>query len=236
MAKFELPRPIKYNNEFYKVVALREMRGSEEDILVSRRTKLDVYDRFLKVVESCTESIDAITDRNQIHDIMQYLCVSNLWYLIVMLRAISVDEKYRFNVICEICGNKLDLIVNLFDLEVRKSEITDDKITVDVNGNKFTLVPLLVNNKLALQGLLQRGDEASYDILARVEAINDKIQVGLQDIKNLSIKDRNELRTYIEKLEGGVNNEVDVTCRHCGAEFVALLNMGEIGSAFFRGR
>ncbi|MEM2987111.1 MAG: hypothetical protein QXV60_03330, partial [Nitrososphaerota archaeon] len=171
MARFEFLRPVTFNGKVYNSIELREMRGSEEDILVSRKPRWTVYDKLFAVLESCTLSIEGVQDRELIHNVLSNICISNFIYLIIMLEGISLGEEYRFKVNCRFCNATLDKVVNFFDFEAKKAEILTDTYELKLGDKVIVLKPLTYNDKDGLRLLLEREDAVSNVLYARIVSI-----------------------------------------------------------------
>lgn len=228
----ELLCPIIDNGKVYSQVELREITGYEEDILFNRNSKLSMGRRLAKVIENCIVKIQDISDRSQIERLTQKLALSNVWYLLLRLRILSIGDEYGFEVVCPNCQTKFKRFVRLSELEYKKGNYKDENgISVNLtDGRVVVLKPEVLGDDHAWVSIEARQDVASHIIYGRVFSINGQ-RVGLEDIKKLSMKDRNILRRAIEDMEGGIDDSVEVECSECSNEFVATLEFA--GRDFF---
>lgn len=224
----------------YFRVLLREMTGVEEDILTNGR--IEAATRFSRVISGCMERVgDAdghwITDPRKMPGLFDEFTIADRTLLLLHLRIISVDDGdwFRFMANCPQCGAENALKVNLTELERKEMPNPMERMyDVDLPGSGHVARCRIMLGKH--EGVVAKAQEARRDLLsaallARVVDLNGR-PARLADLKALSLKDRNCLRTQFEEREGGVSTGVQNTCGSCGAGFEADLDITQKGFFF----
>jgi len=214
-------------------VLLREMTGVEEDILTNGR--IEAATRFSRVISGCMERVggdegDWITDSRKMPGLFEEFTIADRTLLLLHLRIISVDdgEWFKFVARCPQCGAENRLRVNLTELERQPMLDPMERaydVTLPSSGHVARCrIMLGKHESIVAKAQEARRDLLSAALLARVVEINGR-PVRIQDLKKLSLKDRNFLRGEFEKREGGIDTSVDNTCGSCGAGFEADLDI-----------
>jgi hypothetical protein len=233
-AVFELPCGfIDNNGVLHTEVHLREMTGREEDLLAS--PKIPVQKKLGALIANCLVSIGTITDRAQFPSIVSSLPVGDRVFLLVALRRTSLGDAFPVEEVCPACEVKGSYILDLSTLETKKLDDPLKRVYDDVlpSGRK-------VRHRLGTgmdeerASKVNEEDRPSAMLLARVELLDGKMPT-LADIKGLSFKDRQALRSMLESHDGGVDTALDMQCPACGHEFKRDMDLGQPGF-FFPGR
>tara|TARA_B100000900_G_C20577204_1_gene715831 strand:+ start:432 stop:1421 length:990 start_codon:yes stop_codon:yes gene_type:complete len=158
----------------------------------------------------------------------------------VYLRSTSYGDKVNFNYRCPSCGNESEASFHLSHLEMKelsKKDMPDENLehTFVMPKMKIKGSPVVIKfrpKRLKDERLIKKivkeefkyiGDtkvdntiEATYR--NQITSINGVINpVFIKSvIKNMPINDSRALRSYMEKVEPGVDNDVKSTCTTCG--------------------
>lgn len=221
-------------------VLLREMTGNEEDILTNGR--IEPATRFSKVISTCMERVGDdngywVTDQRKMPGLFEEFTIADRTLLLLHLRIISVDdgEWFRFMAHCPQCNAENKLQVKLTELDRKPMLDPMERIydvTLPSSGHVARCRVMLGKHEpIVAKAQDARKDLLSAALLARVVEING-VPARIQDLKNLSLKDRNFLRTEFERREGGIDTAIENTCGSCGAGFTAELDITQKGFFF----
>jgi hypothetical protein len=207
-------------------VVMNEIGGNEEDILMN--TKMDAGRKFRMVLTRCLTRIGDgdgtyITDRNKMHGVVDSLTFADYSKMIIHLRMISVDdgEKYSFTTNCPGCGNEFHKVVDLTKLPITPMIRPMERVyDLDLpNGKRCRCRVMLGIDEEEMTVATDAGrDQLSTFIKIRLQEIDGQ-PMNMQDIKNLTLRERNYLRSAFEKKEGGVETGVPGSCSGCNRKF-----------------
>lgn len=214
-------------------IALRELTGAEEDLLASKQ--MAPFKKYNELLVRCTQRIGTITDRGQISAAVKGLPIGDRLFLLFAIRRVSIGDEYTFRETCpsEGCKSSERYTVHLSELEIKKmpepaKRIYDARLPSGITV-RFR-ISTGVDEERAM-GIETKAEDAalSKGILMRLELL-DGVPPELQAVKNMKWRDRLALREEWNKVEGGVDTEVDMTCPACGHEFKKDI---EVTSSFF---
>lgn len=221
------------------VLQIKAMTAQEEDILLSRAL-IKEGTVLTHLIKSCL--IDKSIDPGE-------MLTGDRNALLVSIRITGYGSDYRANVICPACSrsdlHSFDLagieIKRIgaapitpgtnefsFSLPVTKKQITFKLVT---NGDeeesartKERMLKLFPDTKI--EGVVTR--QLENQILS-IDGRRDRLAMSAF-IKSMPAADSRALRSYMSSIEPGLNMQVDMNCRSCGAESKVALPMG---AAFF---
>lgn len=214
-------------------VHLREMTGREEDLLAT--PKLGVQKKLGMLLSACMERIGTITDRGQFSSIISHLPTGDRIFLLLALRRTSLGDEFPVEEVCPECKSKGNYVLDLSDLTVQKMTNPMVRVFDGVLPSGRT-----VRHRLGTGADEERASKVSDDekpsamLLARIELLDGKTPT-MHDIRGLSFRDRQGLRSMMEGQDGGVDTEMDMQCPVCSHEYKSELDLGQPGF-FFPGR
>lgn len=214
-------------------VEIRGMTTREEDILMSRALirKGTVISELIK---SCmiTPGVDVTSlvggDRNA---------------LMVAVRILGYGADYSGHVDCPACQVRNELHVDLNNLEMK--DLGVDPVELGDNRFKYTLpvskgdvvFKLLTGREeeeimASMEAKKKRGIQndnvittrLGYSILS-INGITDKMKLS-NFISYMPARDSNALRSYMDKIEPGMDMKFDFECKSCGHVEVMPLPLG----------
>lgn len=207
-------------------IELSELTGEEEDIILSNLPSARIMDKLLA---NCVTRIGTITRKTVIRDLARDLLSGDRVYAMIALRRLTHGDAYKWTTKCSECGEKSGQVLDLRDLEVQK--MADPMVRVfDAMLPKSDLSVRwkAMNGHMEVQRekvlKKSKGDRGSVPILLRLEQLGGK-PVNMPALKKLPMGDRQYLRSQFDKLEGGVDTDVDVNCASCLAEFKTTLDI-----------
>jgi len=217
-------------------VEIREMTGNEEELIAD--AKIPLIERISRVIGNCVEKIVDITDKNIIQKAVKQMSTEDRTCLVVNLRILSLGPLYDFIATCTSCSKSVKATVDLSTLEVTpaysKETLFQDivlpsgkkcKIKVQQGVDEETLDKFTSKNKNKI---------LTAAIYLRVAELDDK-KPTMEEITNLSWADRTFLRNQFDKLEGGLDMEISITCAGCDTDFTSNINIGQAEFFFPKG-
>lgn len=216
-------------------IAIRELTGAEEDLLAAKQ--ITPFKKYNELLLRCTQRIGTITDRGQLSSAVMSLPVGDRLFLIIAIRRVSLGDEYSFDETCTNpeCRKPERYTVQLSELDIKK--MSDPKkrihdVTLPSGATARFRVSTGVDEEkaLALETSKKKDDDLlSKGILMRLELL-DGAPPELQAVKNMKWRDRMALREAWNKVEGGVDTEIDMVCPSCGQEFKKDI---ELSPSFF---
>jgi hypothetical protein len=233
--KHILPGGLIKEGKLYDRVCLREMTGVEEDIMIDR--KLSVGRRMNLVMANCMTSlesedgdeVDGVIDSKGMLDAVQDLTVGDRVVLMLLIREASLGPMFPMRVNCPECGEAGNYQVNLHDLVIKAlpDKMVREYTETLPSGQKAKLKIMTGREEGLLTAKRNDPDFLSHAIGLRLVELEGKPVGSVHQIKALSLKDRNALRTAFEEHEGGVDTDIDITCDKCGRESTVVLDIAQ---------
>lgn len=230
--ELELPCGLIHEDKLLRRVFVREISGHEEDMLGS--DKIKPVTKLTELIARCVLKIGDITSREFIAKAAKEFTIGDRAWLILMIRRRTLGDIFPYTETCPnaACRAKALYQVNLGDLEMRPMadpmrRVYEVPLPVLGQTARFHVMTGVDEEEIAKYQI----DVISRSLLARVELLGDK-KPALDQIKNLSMRDRDALRAVIDDVEGGVDTEIDMTCQACGQEFTRELDIGQQGFFF----
>jgi hypothetical protein len=223
----------------YTEVVLREISGTEEDLLGN--AQVPTNKKLNELLSRCIVRLGPYTDHGVISQIVLDLTIGDRAFLIFAIRRISLGDDYPFKDSCPECEIESLFIVNLAELTSRPTP--DPKVRsferVLPSGKTVKFHPMTGRDEDRL-AKIDKGyaakkknntDTLSLAILMRLDVL-DNATPSLEAVKGLGIRDRNFLRSEFSDNEGGLNTEDTFECPECEAQFVRDVDISQQGFFF----
>lgn len=211
-------------------IHLREMTGREEDILASNN--LSPQKKINAVVANCLERIGTVTDKAAFPTIVSNLPIGDRVFLLIALRRTSLGDELPVEEVCPACSAKSNYVLDLSDLEVKKLPDPMRRVfDMQLPSGKPVRFRLGVGADEEKVTKVPSSEKPSAMLLARTEMLDGKVPT-MNDVKNLTWRDRQALRAAMEEFDGGVDTSLDLTCPSCSNEFSRELDLGQQGFFF----
>jgi len=211
--------------EVYKEAEVREICGEEEDILASQT--IPAVRKLSLLLARCTTRLGPETNRAAIEEMIKDLPVGDRLYLLFAIRRVTLGDVYPFEQKCPDCEAINVFTIDLNTLE-KKGMPDPTKRVFDVklpSGKAARFHVMTGREEEKLSNVPRKSmDTVSLALLARLDLIEGK-SPKLEDVKKLSMRDRNYLRDQFDEVEGGMETTVDVSCPACGHEFQRELSI-----------
>jgi hypothetical protein len=209
-------------------VQLREIRGREEDMLNSRKVP---GERKLSILlSSCIERLGTITSKDKIRNAVEEMPTGDRVFLMFCLRRLSIGDDLPVRETCpnRRCNANNFYVIDTSELKT-KTMPEPEKRTYDVTLPSGSQVRFRVSTghdevmrtKIRTQN---KTEELSLAMLMRIETLNSE-KPTLSMIADMSLRDRLFLRNLFEKVEGGIDLEVELSCPKCEHEWKKNLEL-----------
>lgn len=215
-------------------VIMREMTGKEEDMLASE--KVEVYLRFSHILSACLVKIYnddgvSVETPSMMPDVVDNLTISDRMQMLLYLRMISIERGhlFTFRTNCPKCGSEFRKTVDLRELEQKPMKNPSARIyDVQLSSEKTARCRVLLGKHEREMNKVSQADsyQFSLQIKVRLQEI-DGSPANLQDIQNLSLRERNILRKAFDEYEGGVEMSVPHICTRCNVKSSIEVDIGQ---------
>ncbi len=218
---FQLPCGwLDQNNQLHQDVEVAEITGNEEDMLASK--SVPNHRKMGTLIGRCLRRLGPVTDRGKLASIVADLLVGDRVFLLFAIRRVTLGDVYPFRVVCPspACGKEAVFQVNLSEFETRPMNDPTRRLFEVVLPSKkpVRFHPLNGHGEEKIARLDNQADRLSLGIFGRVDMIDNK-PATLADIKALTSRDRDFLRTQFDEVEGGLDTEGEFSCAFCGHEW-----------------
>jgi hypothetical protein len=210
-------------------IELRAMLGHEEDILSD--DKLPMSRRLNEIILNCTERIGTVTDKELIRKTIPKLSTDDQTVILINLRAISVDNNYKYEIDCPSCNVPIEINLALDSLQVRPGQAKEVRVAEVTlpSGKKAKIRPLLIEDAARTESMKLEGEgRVSMSIWLRLVELDGNANPTLEDVKGLLYADRIYIREAFDQMEGGIETELPIRCDFCGKHFKSYLDIARI--------
>lgn len=220
-----------------KEIRLQEMDGDAEDILTSEN--IEANDKISQFCAHCTTQIGPHTDPVKIEQIINDLGESDRIFIYVKIRVVTLGSTYPIRPECKADECKADpikkLSVDLNDLMVTPVQ-NPETMVYTIKTPNYESVRLHVytgkDGKRARKAVPVGAKPLTVAVFMRIDAVDGK-GVDYTFCRKMKSSDREAIRSAYLTKEGGIEDEVEVTCPDCGREFKTELNFaGDVGFLF----
>ena len=218
--------------ELHTEIEVREISGYEEDALASEQ--IQPWKKLDMLISGCIKRIGKYTDKGSLSAIPLDLPIGDRVFAMMAIRRVSVGDPFPFEEECP--KGHLDFYtLDLSDLTVKKMPDPYKRIYDDIlpSGKSVRWHIMTGRDEQRVSQLADKfeNDKVSLQIGARLELLDEK-PVELNDVKALSMKDRNHLRDVFDEMEGGVETNMPLYCRKCRRDFDRELDISKRGFFF----
>ena len=218
------------NGVLHTEVQVREMTGREEDLLASN--KISPVKKINALLAACVVRLGSIENRELIGQAVVNMTQGDRVYTLLAVRMASLGNDYPVEQKCPECGVESNYLLDLGTLE--KKTLAEPMIRVrdiELPSKKQARIRLATGADEERTAKVRDEEKPSMLLLCRTELLDGKMPT-LLDIKNLSWRDRQALRSAMEDFDGGVDGTLEMTCNACNHEFKRDLDMGATGFFF----
>ena len=215
----------------HREIYLREMDGRDEDILSNQ--KISMQSRMNKLTENCIISIGPFNKSDpRWPDIVLSLPVIDRLWIIMQIRILTVGPIFSAQVKCPDaeCGKYSQQNVDLNEFEVKglvEPEKRSYSGTLPKSGKAYVCKIFTGADEGKLSKVAQKNKEdlMSLAISSRLLSLDGRPAPSLNELKSLSVLDRQHLRNMFKKHEGEIDRSMECTCRFCDLEFTETIDL-----------
>lgn len=211
-------------------VKVREITGAEEDMLAAKN--ITGGKKVTQLIASCLERLGPIMDGPSLANAARGLVVGDRVFLMMAIRRVTLGDEFPFEAECIECKRKSLFMVNLSELDIKKTPDPKKRIfSIQLPSGKTAQWHVMTGKEEESAAKWQNLDQMSLSLLLRVDML-DGGPPDMDLIKTLSMRDRNALRDAFESVEGGIETELELSCPACGTDFKTELDVGQTGFFF----
>lgn len=214
-------------------IKVREITGHEEDMLAN--PKIPAEKKMNELITRCVERVGNIEDKATLSKVVMDMMVGDRLFAIFAIRRVTVGDMYTYEVACKECKAKFRPTLDLSDLDIKKMEdptLKEFRVILPRSKKEVVLVPMTGRTEARLSKMSKNTtDTLSLALMARLTEIDGE-PATLAKVKDLSLRERQFIRSCFEKFEGGVDTEVEIDCPSCYTTFKQDLDAGQ-ASFFF---
>jgi hypothetical protein len=231
----ELPAGyIHEDGELHVNAVLREMKGSEEELLASKGPTVT---RINTIIGNCLVQIGTISDKSLLRKITNDLTAQDRMAILLGLRRVSLGDFYDCKVTCPECNISQHVTINLSEIEISPMPNRMERDMTDTlpSGKevKWHVIRSEDEEWLVEQRKKQK-DLLTLHLLSRIDSIDDekldrknKYRDAINTLKDLSIRDRTALRDLFDKKEDNIDTLVEFECEKCGHQWEGKLDVAQ---------
>lgn len=229
-----LPTGVMVDGKLHSVALFREMTGYEEDLLASKRFG-DEKARLFALLQRCIVQIgDVKQGEPKFLSAVTALPDVDVMFCVVKIREASLGRSMRFKANCP-CEKQIphDLTVDLGELKFTGCKDPERKNYSGKlpSGRTFTAKYADEAVSKEMTKAVGKEDYKSLSILVRLLELGGRTDLAINDVQELSLRDRNALRAAISQVEGDYEDTVDVSCSACSKDFKIAVSLAD--PAFF---
>ena len=225
-----------------ETVEIYEMTTQEEKILAQPKARaFDIIYELVRRLMAPSNWVQPDPANNIVGFQYDNLLMSDHYFIFLMIRAISIDDVYGFDVTCPACNAKFRQELSIpNDLPVREPESQEEcqePFDVELTNGDMAHVRLLRvgderqvqrRTKMTLRRNVSRGDAAiGMRMTHQLVGTNGGVFETLLDAQNyydsLKFKDAQLIREAIVEHDPGVLPELEFACPECGEDFESML-------------
>ena len=245
-----LPVGIEVDGVRYREVIIDEMVGLDEENLASKKNQNNGGRAITILLRRCIQEIVGLVDRktNRMslisEDVVRKMYIADRDYLVVCIKALSNTSKILTEHECSSCSNRIESEIDFKDMDIYEwDEGEPAEVTVELSKGFYHPQKKEYFNKVVwsfpdgkVQEKIAAAESSKIASVMMVSVIKEVVGLGflpsLEDVKMLSLKDRNIFAESFIENSVGVDTKISLTCQYCGAENeseVDLLNFFNSG-------
>lgn len=225
----------------HRAATLRKMTGNEEALLADPKLRANGGKLITALLSSCLTSVNGCRSVELKH--ARSLSSADRNFLLLELRKLTFGDELECHYRCPRCGVAMQVIENLNDIEVRRSQPDDPgEVTIEIeDGYRDSTgechrqlvfgLPTGEDEEAAAgrkdSNAARHRDALLARCLRRVGNMDPrKVQAaGVRILADLSMADRRRIQRVLDDHAPGPDLTRKVTCEGCGGEFRTVLDM-----------
>jgi hypothetical protein len=226
-------------NVVHNEYLIKEMGGTEEDLLAASGP---FTGRMNAVIGNTLIKLGGVESRITLAKAIGGMATVDRLILMIALRRVSLGDLFQMQVTCPNCKRDNKFAVDLAALEIRS--MRDPRVrtleTVLATGTKVNWHVMATPDEDWVYRKQKINDDTfTLMILARVDTIDGEaldrekgFAMAVDRIKQLTMRERNELRNAFDEHEGYLDDRVEFTCPKCEKEWKGTINTAQAGFFF----
>ncbi len=248
--KVTLPIGLDIDGVRYREVIIDEMNGIDEENLASPKIKNNGAKAISILLRRCIQEVVGYvsrkTNRNLLlsEDIVKKMYAADREYLVMCIKGLSDSLEVALDIECTECGQESFHKLNLADLDVYEWDESEPKLEVELPRGFYNQKQGTYHNKLVWKlpngsiqeklGGVKQNELASYMMASGIVSVEGmQFTPGLEEVRSLSLTDRNAFASAIVENSVGVDTTMNLECPYCGSQFersvdiMGFFNSGE---------
>lgn len=237
-----LPIGVEVGGVRYREVVIDEMSGIDEENLISRKVRNNGAKAITVLLQRCIQEIKGLVEpkKNRFamldENIVRSMFVADRDFLLLCIRALSDRGEIASDLTCPECGAEQTTTFNIDDLPVYEWDDSPTEITIEMSRgfydvdtgkhyNRFVwgFPTGKVQEKLSEISEMQMGSALIASCIRSVEGL--KYVPSLEDVRRLSMRDRQEITQQIAEYSVGVETKTTCNCASCGEQVSFEVNV-----------
>ena len=207
-------------------VEIRELTGADEEAIAKIN---DPGKSLLLILEKATV---AIGDKKADKETLDSLLAGDREMILLAIRKATFGTEIKVMPTCFNCGEEQEMTIDLdADVEIKKLDDSDREFTVDCKVGKVVVnLPTGTTQKSLVNATNKNSAELDTILLKGcISSINGMPVMSLQQIRDLSIKDRRELlKAITDRNPGPQLSEIKKKCKSCEQEVSLPLTLADL--------
>jgi len=240
--KVFLPIGYELDGVRYRTVVIDEMTGIDEENLSSRKVRNNGAKAISLLLRRCIQSIEGVLEQKRDPlSLIEEKFVRNMYvadrdYLILCIRVLSGDSDLDTSIECPDCEHVSNHVINLKELDVYEWDENEPvELNIELPRGFYDKPSSEYKNRVVWSFPKGYGQERiasrpDNEMGTHLIAIGLKEVDGMEslpmpeDVRRLSVRDRNAFAEAILENAVGVNTKINVNCDSCGLEIASEVN------------
>jgi 5,10-methenyltetrahydromethanopterin hydrogenase len=205
---------------------IRELTGADEEVIARIG---DPGKSLLSILERATVKIG---DKSADKETLDALLAGDREALLLAIRIATFGPSVKLGPVCPSCGEDQEFEIDLHkDVKVKSLKEGDRTFTLDCKVGKVVVSLPTGGAQKALVNATNKNAAELDTILLKscVESINGTPVLNIQQIKDLSLKDRRDLiKAITDRNPGPQLSEIKKTCKACDSEVSLPLTLADL--------
>ena len=205
---------------------IRELTGADEEVIARIG---DPGKSLLSILERATVKIG---DKKADKETLDALLAGDREALLLAIRIATFGPSVKLGPVCPDCGEEQEFELDLNkDVKVKTLKEGDRTFTLNCKVGKVVVnLPTGGAQKALVNATNKNAAELDTILLKScVESINGNVVLNVQQIKDLSLKDRRDLiKAITDRNPGPQLSEIKKTCKSCDSEVSLPMTLADL--------
>jgi hypothetical protein len=207
-------------------VEIRELNGADEEAIAK---VTDQGKALLLILEKATVMVG---DKKADKETLDALLAGDREMILLAIRKATFGSEITLLPTCFSCGEEQEMSIDLdTDIEIKKLNEADREFTIDCKVGKVVVnLPTGTTQKSLVNATNKNSAELDTILLKGcIASINGMPVMNLEQVRNLSIKDRREiLKAITDRNPGPQLSEIKKKCKSCDQEVSLPLTLADL--------